>query len=79
MPLPVLAWYLSFRHNWCDALRSSITYSQVRLDSISPAIAPNPFAYRFGEYMGINLVYHVDASIKDAAASSPPARIRRRY
>jgi hypothetical protein len=56
-PLPALAWYVGYTHNWTDTLRSSATYSQVRLDSIaSPFARRSP--YRTGDYFAINLVYH---------------------
>ena len=60
--LPALAWYVSYQHNWTNDLRTSITYSHVVLDSsISPGQSVSP--YRFGEYAGINLVYHRDFTI----------------
>lgn len=59
-PLPVIAWYAAYTHNWCDRLRSTATYSRVDLDNIlpfgSPGTARSP--YRSGQYTAVNLVYH---------------------
>jgi hypothetical protein len=56
-PLPVLAWYAAFTHNWNDVLRSTATYSQVSLDSTTPQGA-GPSPYRIGDYIAVNLLYH---------------------
>jgi hypothetical protein len=55
--LPVLAWYVGYTHNWVDFLRSSVTFSQVDLDSVVP-LAVGPAPYRRGNYVAVNLVYH---------------------
>lgn len=61
VPLPVLAWYVSYQRNWTDNWRSNFTISRVTLDSINPAA--NPYAYQSGEYLGANLLYHSDFSL----------------
>jgi hypothetical protein len=54
--LPVLAWYASYQYNWAPQLRSNFTYSHVGLNSNTAGADPS--YYRFGEYVGANLVYH---------------------
>jgi hypothetical protein len=75
VPLPVVAWYSSFLHNWTDSLRSSITYSQTQLGSFNSTNTLTPttgFAYREGQYAGINLVYHEDFWLKTDKSTTPP-------
>ncbi len=63
VPLPVLAWYCGYTHNWTDCLASTLTYSQVSLDSNAlTALATSP--YRVGEYAGVNLLYHDNFTIR---------------
>ena len=58
-PLPVLAWYAGYLHNWSDAWRSSAYFSHVDLQSINPPGVTNATSpYQIGESVGVNLVYH---------------------
>jgi hypothetical protein len=57
VPLPVLAWYVGYTHNWTDAVRSTATFSQVNLDSVVP-LGATTSPYRLGDYVAANLVYH---------------------
>ena len=58
-PLPVLAWYVGYLHNWSDAWRSSVAYSHIDLQSINPpAVTAATSPYHMGESVSINLVYH---------------------
>jgi hypothetical protein len=66
VPLPLLAWYVDYQHNWGDHLRSNFTYSHVDLSGISPAA--NPLAYHVGEYLGMNLIYHTTTQLPGSTA-----------
>jgi hypothetical protein len=57
VPLPTLAWYIGYTHNWTDYFRSTATYSQVNLDSVAP-LGATVSPYRVGDYVAVNLVYH---------------------
>jgi hypothetical protein len=54
--LPTFAWYTGYTHNWGEKLRSTVTYSQVNLYSHGYL---GSAAYRTGEYLALNFVYHV--------------------
>jgi hypothetical protein len=56
--LPVLAWYLGYTHQWTDQLRSTVTYSQVELDSV-PRMGGGLSPYRSGDYVAVNLIRHI--------------------
>jgi hypothetical protein len=68
VPIPLLAWYASYQHNWGDHWRSNVTYSHVTLDTINPIA--NPLAYHSGEYVGVNLVYHIDLTVPTVPSTS---------
>jgi hypothetical protein len=65
--LPVFSWYVGYRHNWTDYVRSTATFSQVNLDSIAPLSATQS-PYRTGNYAGVNLVYHTAFQIADQSS-----------
>ena len=55
--LPVLAWYAGYTHAWTNSLRSTITFSDVTLNSVTSAqYTTSP--YRAGEFAAVNVVYH---------------------
>lgn len=56
-PLPVLAWYAGYTHNWSANWCSTAVYSQVTLDSVEP-LNPLGSPYLEGEFVAVNLVYH---------------------
>jgi hypothetical protein len=56
--LPVLAWYAAYTHHWNDSFRSTATYSQVNLDSVTPQ-GSGASPYRTGDYVAVNLLYHL--------------------
>jgi hypothetical protein len=72
VPLPALAWYTGYTHNWSDNWRSTATYSHVSLGSPS-SLGANavPFLYRFGDYLAINLLHHLEIpGAKDSNGNS---------
>jgi len=57
-PLPVLAYFAAYQHDWTRYLRSTAVYSHVDVESLDPAgmLASSP--YRRGDYLSLNLMYH---------------------
>ena len=70
-PLPVLAWYCGYTHNWSDSLRSTVSYSTVSLDSIVPAGA-TVSPYRVGNYVAANFLFHDIFYTKNVVEGKPP-------
>ena len=52
--LPVMSYYLGYTHYWTPKLYSSMTFSQVDLNSIA---SQGPSAYRHGRYAAVGLMY----------------------
>lgn len=52
--LPYYSAMLSFRHEWTEVLRSTVTYGYVSLDSVSGQTAD---AYETSQYASANLIY----------------------
>ena len=63
IPLSVVAWFASFKHNWTDALTSSFTYSDVHLGSFAQSPASLTYTgagtspYHRAQYASANLLY----------------------
>lgn len=56
-PLPVLAYFGAYEHDWTRNLESSVTYSHINLDS--QLVPGNPTVpYKLGDYFAVNLVWH---------------------
>jgi hypothetical protein len=54
-PLPELAYYAGYLHNWSDHWRSLFCYSHVTLDSQGQSIET---LYRYGDYASANIEWH---------------------
>jgi hypothetical protein len=75
VPLPAIAFYVGFTHNWTNYWQSSATYSGVQLESVVPQTgglfpASLPSPYRRGEYVAVNLLYHDRPSISIGTKSA---------
>ncbi len=59
VPLPALAWFTGYTHNWTDRWRSTASFSQANLYSPGSLGAnASPFQYRQGNYVAVNLLRH---------------------
>lgn len=71
-PLPALAWYAGYTHNWTNCLRSTVTYSRVDLNSVVP-LGATASPYNSGDYLSVNLIRHLTfyaSEEPDAAAQN---------
>jgi hypothetical protein len=66
--LPLSAFVVGYQHQWTDTLRSTAVYSRIDLDSTQiPGGDTTTLPYRRGEYISINLMYHLHPCVEDGA------------
>jgi hypothetical protein len=58
--LAVFGYFVAYQHDWEKHFRSTACYSHLDLDSDSQIVAPGTSPYRHGDYVSVNLIYHVD-------------------
>ena len=63
-PLPVVAWFAAYQHEWTPHLRSTAVFSQIQLDSRQ---IPGGTAslYESGDYISCNVMYHHEPCTTD--------------
>ena len=66
-PLPALAYYGGYLHQWSTTYQSSLAFSRVQLDGMPGQVAN---AYHFGDYAVINLIYHEPVNLTTPASVS---------